>query len=397
MTTFRGTLTTGLLLLAVVLAGCDKAQLLAPTNSTLSVSADAVVIPSTGSTSVSAMVLEQAGTPVHNGTTVRFTTSLGRVEPAEAQTVNGVARTTFFGDGMSGVAEVRATSGSASGGEATANRVNITVGSSGVGEGEVTVRANPGVVPVAGGTVEVIATATGANNAVLRGVVVAFTANRGSLSAASAVTDAFGEARVQLTTNRETTVTASVGSKTGTVTVGLLPPATVTLDVSAAVAGQPMRLTVTPATGTAPRVVINWGDGNETDLGIVSAERVVTHTYNDSGPYAIIATASDNGEVHTNAVTVTVSPRPSPTVSVSPATGTTATVFTFTITPPTGGAGLRNVEIDFGDGSSLDLGAPTGASTVTHVYGSAGTYTVRVTQTDGTGAQTVGVAVVTVS
>jgi len=397
MTTFKG-MKTGLVVLAMAAVACDKAQLLAPTNSTLSVSADAVVIPSTGSTSVSAMVLEQAGTPVHNGTTVRFTTTLGRVEPAEAQTVNGVARTTFFGDGTSGVAEVRATSGSASGGEAAANRVTITVGSSGVGDGEVTVRANPGVVPVAGGTVEVVATATGANNAVLRGVVVAFTANRGTLSAASATTDAFGEARVQLTTNRETIVTASVGSKTGTVTVGLLPPATVTLEASTAFVGQPMRLTVTPATGTAPRVVINWGDGTETDLGIVSAERVVTHTYNDSGSYAIVATASDSGEIHTNAVTVTVSPRPSPTVGVSPSTGTAgSTVFTFTITPATGGAGVRSVSIDFGDGTSLELGTPSGASTVTHVYGSAGTYTVRVTQSDGTGAETVGVAVVTVN
>ncbi len=394
----RGWMVTLCLVAALVASACDKAQLLAPTNSTLSVSADAVVLPSSGSTQVHATVLEQAGTPVNNGTTVRFSTNLGRVEPAEAQTVNGVARTTFFADGMSGVAEIRAVSGSASGGEDATNRVSITVGSAAVGEGEVTVRANPSVVPVAGGTVEVVATATGPNNSVLRGVVVSFTTNRGTLSAGSAVTDNFGEARVQLTTNRETIVTASVGAKSGTVTVGILPPATVTLAVSTAVVGQPTRLTVTPATGTAPRVVIAWGDGSETDLGIVSTERIATHVYNDSGSYAIVATSTDSGESYTNAITVTVSPRPAPTVSVSPSTGTAGTtVFTFSITPATGGAGLRNVSVDFGDGAELDLGTPAGATTVTHVYGSAGAYTVRVTQTDGSGAETVGIAVVTVN
>lgn len=383
--------------LAVLVTGCDKAQLVAPTNSSLTVTADAVVIPSSGSTIVQAMVIEQAGTPVHNGTTVRFTTNLGRVEPAEAQTRNGVATTTFYGDGTSGVAEVRAVSGGASGGDGAANRVQITVGTSGVGDGEVTLRANPGRVPVRGGTVDIIATATGANNAVLRGVVVLFTANSGSLSASSAVTDALGEARVQLTTNRETTVTASVGAKQGTVTVGIQPPATVTLSAGTAIVGQPMSLRVTPATGTAPHVVINWGDGNETNLGIVTGERTVTHVYNDSGSYAIVAASSDGDEVFTNSVTVTVSPRPSPAVTVSPATGAAGSPFTFTVTPASGGAGLRNVRIEFGDGGELDLGTPAGATVVTHVYNAGGTYTVRVIQTDGSGAQTIGVVVVTVS
>lgn len=386
------------LLAALAAASCDKAQLLAPTNSSLTVTADAVVIPSSGSTVVQAMVLEQAGTPVHNGTTVRFTTTLGRVEPAEAQTRNGVAMTTFFGGGDSGIAEIRAVSGGASGGEGSTNSVQVTVGTAAVGDGEVTVRANPGSVPVAGGTVDIVATATGANNAVLRGVNVLFTTNRGTLSAATAITDSFGEARVQLSTNRETVVTAAVGARQGTVTVGIRPPATVTLSASTAVAGQPVSLRVTPAAGTAPHVVINWGDGSEADLGLVTGERTVTHVYSDSGSYAIVATSRDSDETYTNAVTVTVTPRPSPTLAVAPATGTAgSTVFTFTITPAAGGAGLRNVRIDFGDGEEVDLGATTGATVVTHVYSSGGTYTVRATQTDGSGAQTVGVAVVTVN
>ncbi len=382
---------------AIFAAGCEKAQLLAPTQSTLSVSANAIVIPSSGSTQVQAMVLEQAGTPVQNGTTVRFTTNLGRLEPVEAQTRNGVATTTFFADGTSGIAQVRAVSGSASGGDSTANVVAITVGSAAVGATGVTVRANPSTVPVGGGTVELIATVTGEKNEAISGITVSFTTNRGTLSAGTAVTNAAGEARVQLTTNRETTVTASVGARQNTVTVGINPPATVTLVPGTALVGQPMSLKVTPTTGTAPRVVVNWGDGSDTDLGIVAFERTITHTYGDSGSYTLTATSTDGGESFTNSVTVTVSPRPSPTVTASSTTPTTGVAVTFTVTAGTGGAGLRNLKIDFGDGGEVDLGTPATAVQVTHSFSSGGTYTVRVTQTDGTGAETFGIIVITVS
>lgn len=394
----------GLLALLVaallVLAACDKAQLLAPTNSSMTVSADALIIPSSGSTQVRAMVLEQAGTSVQNGTTVRFTTTLGRVEPAEAQTRNGVATTTFFGDGASGIAEVRAVSGAASGGtgDSASNKVQITVGSSAVGDGGVTVRANPSMVPAAGGTVDIIASVVGANNAAVSGVAVSFTTNRGTLSATTATTNAGGEARVQLTTNREATVTASVGSRQGTVTVSILAPATVSLTASATpIVGQPMTLTVTPAGGTAPKVVVNWGDGSDTDLGIVSAERRVTHVYGESGSYVISASATDAGDTFTNSLSVTVGPRPSPTVAIS-TNGSTLTASVFTVTPATGGSGIRNVKIDFGDDTDpISLGAITAATTVSHKFSSANTYTVRVTQTDGSGAETSGIVIITVS
>lgn len=376
---------------------CEKSQLLAPTNSSLSVSAALLIVPAGGNTTVEALVMEQAGTPVHNGTTVRFTTSLGRVDPVEAQTRNGVATTTFFADGASGVADIRATSGAASGGTGTTltNVVQIRVGSTGLEGGSVTVRANPGTVPAAGGTVEIIASVVGEKNAVLPGVLVSFTANRGTLSAPSALTNAAGEARVQLTTNRETVVTAAVGAQQGTVTVNINPPATVTLVAGTALVGQPTTLRVTPTAGTAPRVVVAWGDGTDTDLGIVATERTITHVYGESGSYTILATSTDNGETYTNSVTVTVAPRPSPTIA-GPSTGTAGTALTFTVTAGTGGAGLRNVKVDFGDGTVIDLGTPAGAVSVSHTF-SAGTHTVRAIQSDGSGAETIGTIVVTVN
>ena len=72
--------------LALASAACDKVPLLAPTNSTIALSAPTRVLPTNGTVTLTAIVSEQNGSPVQNGTTVRFTTTLGRLDPAEAQT-----------------------------------------------------------------------------------------------------------------------------------------------------------------------------------------------------------------------------------------------------------------------------------------------------------------------
>jgi len=79
-------------------------------------------------------VSESSGTPVQNGTTVRFTTTLGTLSAAEAQTTNGMATTMLIAGGTSGLAEVRAVSGAATGGAAAAatNVVTITIGTAAV-------------------------------------------------------------------------------------------------------------------------------------------------------------------------------------------------------------------------------------------------------------------------
>ncbi len=390
-----------LLVALLATAACDKVPLLAPSNSAITMSAASTTLSSGGSTEVQAYVRESSGTPVQNGTTVRFTVNLGRVDPVEAQTHNGVATTTFHADGASGVAQVRASSGGASGGtgDSATNLVQITVGTAAVAESGIAVRANPSNVPASGGTVDVIATVVGSNNTALSGIPVSFSTNRGSLSASTATTDAAGQARVQLTTNRESTVTASVGSRSGTITIGVNAAATVTLTASSSpVAGQPLTLTVTPTTGTAPRVVIDWGDNDRTDLGIVAAERRVTHTYNNAGGYTIAATSTDGSETTNTAIGVTIANRPSPTVTASTSTPAAGANVAFTVTPTTSGAGIRNVQIDFGDGSAaVELGSITTATTVNHAFGSAGSYTVRVTQTDNSGNDTSSVIVIRVT
>jgi hypothetical protein len=373
----RATL-TAIVVLAAGLAACDKVPLLAPTNSTIALSASTRVLPLNGSTGLSAFVTESSGTPVQNGTTVRFTTTLGSVQPVETQTINGLAVATFLAGSSSGVADVRAVSGGATGTDAatTTNLVQITIGAAAITG--VVVQASPSSVPASGGSVEIIATATGVNNLALGEVGVTFSTTAGTLSASTSTTDGNGQARVTLATNRAATVTARVGSSSGTVDVTVSPTASVTLTTAPAnpTTGQPVTLTVTPATGTAPSVTIAWGDGASTDIGLVSAARSVTHAYSNSGSYTITATATDNGNTFSTSTAVTVAPV-SVSLTVSLATvatvGSTAT-FTATVT----GGTPQTFEWTFGDDTDP---VKTTASTTSHVYTQNKAYTATVTAT----------------
>jgi hypothetical protein len=229
------------LLAALVLVGaaCDKAQLLAPTGSSVTLTALTQVVPTGGSTQVTAFVIESAGTPVQNGTTVRFTTNLGRVDPSEVQTSNGYASTTFLAGSDSGVADVRAISGSAGatdGGAASpSNVVQIMVGAAAVET--VILGANPSTVPAGGGTVTLLATVSGAAGRLLQGVPVTLVTTAGQLSSSVATTDQNGQARSMLTTTAAASVTASAGTKTSAATMvtvqPVVPPTTATLAATA--------------------------------------------------------------------------------------------------------------------------------------------------------------------
>src|SRR5204862_2560983 len=101
--------------IAVAAIACQKVPLLAPSGSTISLTASNTAIPSNGTVQLIAQLLEPAGTPPHSGTQVIFTTSLGAIEPSEVETdVNGQARTTFSAGGMNGTAIISASSGGVS-------------------------------------------------------------------------------------------------------------------------------------------------------------------------------------------------------------------------------------------------------------------------------------------
>ena len=96
-------LAAGSLLLS---AACQKVPLLAPTGSSIALTATATTLPLNGTTDIIAQVLESGGTPPQNGTLVTFTTSLGSIEPSEARTSGGRVIVKFLAGSTSGEASI---------------------------------------------------------------------------------------------------------------------------------------------------------------------------------------------------------------------------------------------------------------------------------------------------
>jgi len=366
------------------LTGCDKVALTAPTSSTITLTAPTRSLPIGGTTEVSAVVTESGGTPVQNGTTVRFSATMGSFSQAEVQTRNGVATAIFNAGEISGTAVIRAASGGIA---SAADALSITIGAASATA--VTLTASPSTVPPAGGTVSVIATVLDTNGNRLTGIPVTFSTTAGALSASVANTDSSGEARVQLTTNRAAKVTATAGSKSATVDVAAAGSNSIALSVSptSPTVNQPVTLTVTPTIGTgntAPRVVVDWGDGSQTDLGTVAAARTVSHTYSNAGNYTITATTtSEGGETATASIGVTVAPRAVIGVNVSASSSTpsvnTPVTFTATVSGDTTAVISSYVWQFFDSNGNLEATTTTTGNQVTRVFTSTGTKTIVAT------------------
>lgn len=83
----RQTTTAAACVFAILsLGSCDKVPLLAPTASVITIVSSRSVLPVNGTAQIIATVIEQSGTPAHNGTLVTFTSTLGTLEPREAVT-----------------------------------------------------------------------------------------------------------------------------------------------------------------------------------------------------------------------------------------------------------------------------------------------------------------------
>lgn len=405
-----------LLAAPVAASSCDKIPLFAPSESTITLSAPKRALQLDETVALTAVVLEASGTPVQNGTSVRFTTTLGSVSPVEVETRNGVATASFSAGTSSGTAEVRATSGAAgsastggtggTGGTSTAtNLLTFTIG--GANAASLVASASPSTVPSAGGSTTITASLIDSLGNPVRGVQVTFSTDAGSLSSSAATTDTNGRAVVMLTTNRAAKVTARAGAGgttalTAEVNVGVASSVSVALSTSPAspVAGQPVTLTVTgPTTTPFPSVTVNWGDGSTENIGLVSGARTVSHTYNNAGSFTILATATTEGESTVASTGVVVSPPASVTISASPTSGLVTQTFSFTVTPAAT-ANPTNVRIDFDNGEEMDLGAITTATTVTKRYPANSTprsYAVRATQANANGSSSQAVVVITIT
>ena len=392
----------------VAVMACDSVPLTSPTGSTISLSIDRNILPIGGQATVRAVVTESAGTPVHNGTVVTFNPSIGSVNPLEARTVNGVATATFLAGTQSGVGFIHAFSGAARTGSGNASSGGVEVRIGAAAAGSLQVSASPSSVSQSGGTVTVSALVLDSSNNPLPGVSVLFTTSTGSLSGTTAITDATGIARTQLTTTQTATVTAIAGAAKGETRVDVSIAPGVAIDVvSPAIAGAPtpVTVTVTPAGGnSSPRQIqtltVDFGDGTVETRTNLTGPVGFTHVYSREGGYTVTARAVDvagNTGVASRAIVVN---RSQPTVTLTaPATvdfSDTGGVAGFTVaaSAAAGQPAIQSVVVRLGDGTVIYSGS-SGAS-FTYAFTGPGTYAVNATATDTAGGVGTSSAVVRV-
>lgn len=245
--------------------------------------------PSSGSTS-------GAGTPVQNGTVISFTTTLGRIEPAEAETHNGQVRVRLVTAGQSGTAKITAYSGGAVG------TLELKVGAAAVGG--VTVSASPTTLGSTGGTATVTARVQDGGGAGVSGIPVNFTTDHGSLSQSVVSTNADGLATTKLTTSVTSVVTATAGVGTGDsansadVTIEVAPRMGLTISASpdTANSGTPVTFTISAnPDANVTSATLKFGDGTSTSLGALGESQTRAHVYNSPGIYTASVTGHGAG------------------------------------------------------------------------------------------------------
>jgi adhesin/invasin len=372
---------------------CDKMPLVAPSGSALTLIASTNVLPVNGSADITAIVIEGGqsaaqngsttvtagvGTPVQNGTLVTFTTTLGRLEPAEARTEAGRATVKLFGDGRSGTAVITAYSGAAN------NTLNVAVGAAGAAR--VLVTASPQSLPATGGSTTIAARVEDGQGNGLLGVPVSFSSTAGTLTPTSALSDNSGFATSMLTTTAAATVTASAGGSsgssgaattlTGSVNITLKPRTTITITPPATTAvSVPAKFTIGVGTTTiVTDVAVDFGDGNRAALGSISSNTDVYHLYAESGIKSVTVTATDSEGGTTSASTqVAVAPLTA-TGLASPSTTVFGQTTTLSVTVLPAGASIEQYIWDFGEGGPV----VTASNSISHDFQSKGTKTVTV-------------------
>jgi adhesin/invasin len=281
----------------------------------------------------------------------------------------------------------------------------------------VTLTTNTEILAV-NGTAELTATVLeSAGTFVQNGTVVTFTTTLGTLEPA--------EARTQ---NGKATVRLHAGTRSGTATVRAVSG-------SATGSGEEASNQVTIAIGgaAAGRVAIS---ANPTNVSATGGSSVVTAIVFDTSGNRIpgvpvsftttagslstaVANSDANGEARTTLTTtrtatvtaqvggggdgavapatVEITAVAAPVVTITPSTTTpfAGQTVTFTIsTTAADGASIRTVTIDYGDGRTPDVLGPT--TSVSRVFQSPGTYTVRVTAEDSNGSRGTGSTTVVV-
>ena len=295
--------------------GCDKADPVAPTGSTMTLSASPAQISSANGTStITAVVLRANGNPVNPGTQVRFSTNLGTIDASAETNSSGVATAILRGDGRVGTAKVTATTGNV----ATAPTVDVAVGRAAK---TLTLQANPTNLASSGGRVRLIAVVRDTSGQPLSDATVTFQTELGRLDSRGSVlrTDANGEVRdtldvsasdIEITESTGFTVTARATNAEGGFVEGTFRITVQSLKPQADFTAQPItgghKIQFTNTSKGEEPLAFVWDFGDGTVDPDEQALRNPVHDYGTSGTFTVTLTATNSkgSDVVTKQVTV---------------------------------------------------------------------------------------------
>ncbi len=291
---FQAVLFSALSFVLLLSTGCDKASPVAPTGSTISLSASPARIDTiNGSTTVVATVLRANGQPVNPGTQVRFSTNLGRIDEVVETDSSGTARATLRGDGRLGMAKVRATTGNVG----TPAELDVEIGRA---ARTISLQANPTNLTAAGGRVNLVALVRDSQGQPLADAAVNFQTELGQLGSRGSLlrTNSAGEVRdtvnvsaadISNTDSTEFTVTAQTAGGDGalinaTFDVRLQSQEPVA-DFEVQSAGQFQVRFINQSSGQEP-LTFEWFFDSSSDIPD-STERNPIHNYGVGGEYTV--------------------------------------------------------------------------------------------------------------
>ncbi|MBV9147346.1 MAG: PKD domain-containing protein [Acidobacteria bacterium] len=183
----------------------------------------------------------------------------------------------------------------------------------------------------------------------------------------------------------------NLANNTATATTATGPACTISANPNPVPADLPTTATstCTDAAGTISTTTINFGDGSA-PVNAASAQ----HAYATPGTYTVTVNAIDNLQLTGSAsqtVTVTANQPPTCTLSVAPSLGTAPLTVTANGSCTDPENDIVSTTLDFGDGTVVQ-----DATSGSHTYNTAGTFTVRVTATDAANNTASATKVVTV-
>lgn len=403
----------GISLLVMILSlwhfSCKKIPLYAVEGATLIIAANKSYLKTGGDRAVITVIgFDADGYPLHDHTKVIFSASLGTVVPAEVEMMSGKAVVEFISGDLSGVAEIRARSGTVT---AEPDPLQIVIGSAALET--LTISANPSTFKAGGGRARIQAFAFDAGGNLLPNIPVVLTASSGTFDNPSSVyiTNNLGMVEDFLHVTETTTVKAESGDKTAEVEIQVEeetenqpPTAEFTYSPSSPEKGEKVHFNAS-LSSDPDGTIVSWdwdfGDG-KTGTG-----ETITHKFKWEGDtsrtFTVVLKVTDDkgGEgVTSKSITVVVESEsenqlPNARFSYSPASPQKGETIYFNASSSTDSDGtIVSYQWDFGDGSA------NSGKTVTHVYdwenGGSKTFTVILTVTDDRGGTAVTSQAVTV-